>query len=411
MALRDRPRRGILLVVNSTIRLAPANGDRQISVQPLDGGRCAQAKPSFVVRRVPPEAMHTLIEGDVRPRSGDVVLATVTRLGHHRRLELPDGRRATLHLGDEVLVAYADRYAPDQFEAHVPGDLLPTHLVASGGIAATMLSRNAGVRNPTEIVPVGLVGDREGRPLNVADFALPPVPAVRERPRTIAVIGTSMNSGKTTTIQHVVHGLSRAGVRAGVTKVTGTGSGGDYWVMHDAGAHAVFDFTDAGLASTYRQPMARVEQVFEELTDHVTAAGCEVAFVEVADGVYQAETRRLIASDAFRSRIDAVVFAAADAPGADAGVRRLRSIGLDVVAVSGRLTRSPLAAREARENLELPVLDVDRLGDVVTVAPLLELDTELTDLAPGPHRSLAMGVLDEHAGDAVLAEDEALLRG
>jgi hypothetical protein len=399
---------------------------RRISVQPLDAGRCAQAKPSFAVRRVPQKAMRTLIEGAVRPGSGDVVMAKVIRLGHHRKLELPEGRRAALHVGDEILVAYADRYAPDQFEAHVPGDLMRTHLVASGGIASTMLSRNAGVRSPTEVVPVGLVGDRQGRPLNVADFALRPIPASRERPRTVAVIGTSMNSGKTTTIQYLVHGFSRAGVRTGVAKVTGTGSGGDYWVMLDAGAHAVFDFTDAGLASTYRQPMERVEQVFLELTDQLTEAGCEIAFIEVADGVYQRETRRLIASDAFRSRIDAVVFAAADASGADAGVRHLRSIGLDVVAASGRLTRSPLATREAREALDLPVLDIAGLGDAATVAPLLEFGSDLIDLAPDPHGSPAdrdmecrpdgtkgslVAVPDDPLDDALLPAGEAVLGG
>ncbi|MCA1675687.1 MAG: hypothetical protein LC799_27080 [Actinobacteria bacterium] len=30
----------------------------------------------------------------------------------------------------------------------------------------------------------------------------------------------------------------------GATKVTGTGSGADYWVMVDAGASCVADFTD-----------------------------------------------------------------------------------------------------------------------------------------------------------------------
>ena len=117
--------------------------------------------------------------------------------------------------------------------------------MASGGIASAALSRSLDMRLATDLLPVGLVGDEQGRPLNVADFALEPV-SPAERPLTVAVIGTSMNSGKTTTIHFMVHGLSRAGVRAGVTKVTGTGSGGDYWVMLDAGAHRMLDFTDAG---------------------------------------------------------------------------------------------------------------------------------------------------------------------
>jgi hypothetical protein len=317
--------------------------------------------------------MHTLVDGMVRPRTGDLVLASVTRLGQHRKIEQPNGRRAALHVGDEIVVAYADRYAPDQFESHVPADLRRTQLVASGGIASEMLTRSMDVRNATDITPIGLVGDPRGRPLNVADFALRPAPRTEVRPPTIAVIGTSMNSGKTTTIHFLVHGLSKAGIRAGVTKVTGTGSGGDYWVMLDAGAHVMLDFTDVGFASTYRQPMVSVERSFVELTDHLTAAGSAVRLIEIADGIYQRETSRLIESDLFRSTVDVVLFAAADAMGAVAGVEYLRSRGLPVAAVSGRITRSPLATREAQAVLGLPVLDLAQLTDAETVVPMLGL--------------------------------------
>ena len=106
--------------------------------------------------------------------SGDLVLAEVRRLGHHKRLELANGRRFTMHVGDLIVVSYADRYAPDQFESHVPDDLSAVQLVASGGIASKMLSRSADVRSATDIRPIGLVGDERGTVINVADFALAP---------------------------------------------------------------------------------------------------------------------------------------------------------------------------------------------------------------------------------------------
>ncbi|MGQ0574044.1 MAG: DUF1611 domain-containing protein [Pseudonocardia sp.] len=395
-----------------------ANGvrGRRISVQPLTDARRERVKVGFAVRRVPREAMQTILAGTMRPRTGDVVLARISRLGQHRKLEQPDGRRAALHIGDEIIVTYADRYAPDQFEAHVPPDLGRTQLVASGGIASQMLTRSSGVRNATDIEPVGLVGDAHGRPLNVADFGLPAVPARDERPRTVAVIGTSMNSGKTTTIHFMVHGLTRAGVRAGVTKVTGTGSGADYWVMLDAGAHRMLDFTDVGLASTYRQPMIRVEQAFVELVDHLADAGSQVAFVEVADGIYQRETAKLIESEIFAATVDAVVFAAADSSGAVAGVHHLRSRGLDVVAVSGRITRSPLAVREAEQVLGLPVLDLDQLSDPVSTTAVLGLSPELLPIGaepwmrrPSPVPRPASSAEEAPAGDELLPEDEAVV--
>lgn len=261
---------------------------RRVWVQTISDERRERAKSAFTTRRVPRTAMHTIVSGTIRPRSGDLVLARVARLGHHRHIEQPNGRRAALHEGDEIIVTYGDRYATDQFESHVPSTLGQTQFVASGGIASEVLSQSRAVRRATDIDPIGLLGDDRGRPLNVMDFALDPVLSESMRPRTIAVIGTAMNSGKTTVIHYLVQGLSRAGVRIGATKVTGTGSGNDYWCMLDAGAHRMLDFTDVGLSSTYRQPMDVVERKFRELIDHLTASGTAVNLVEVADGIYQA---------------------------------------------------------------------------------------------------------------------------
>ena len=79
------------------------------------------------------EGFHLESGAGVRPRAGDVVLARVTEIGKHTRLEGPASRRQLLFPGQEILVAYGDRYAPDQFLAHVPDSLAPTNLV---GIAS-----------------------------------------------------------------------------------------------------------------------------------------------------------------------------------------------------------------------------------------------------------------------------------
>ena len=316
--------------------------------------------------------MERLLSGALRPRTGDLALAIVERIGHQTRVELPSGRKARIMVGDEIIVTYADRYAPDQFEAHVPDNLGPTELVASGGIASTVLSKSAAVRSATRIRPVGLIGDRNGRPINVADFALPPAAPSVDRAPVIAVLGTSMNSGKTTTITYLAHGLHRAERQPGVAKVTGTGSGNDFWVQVDAGAHRMLDFTDVGFASTYRVPMRDIERIFVELVDHLAAAGSGAILLEVADGIYQRETAKLIDSPAFRDAVDGVIFAAGEAMGAAQGVSQLRAMGLPVVAVSGRLTISPLATREAMVACGLPVLTLDDLRDPKRAVEILD---------------------------------------
>jgi hypothetical protein len=396
---------------------------RRVQVIELSPRQLDHAKAAFTTRRVPlGSAPKTLVTGKVRPRSGDVVLATITRLGHHRHIEQPNGRRAALHLGDQIVVTFADRYATDQFESQVPDSLGRAQLVASGGIASHVLSRSEVVRAATEIMPVGLLGDDRGRPLNVRDFGLRAEVPDRPRPRTIAVIGTSMNSGKTTTICHTVYGLSRGGVKVGVTKVTGTGSGNDYWCMIDAGAHLMLDFTDVGMASTYRQPMTLIERKFGQLVNHLTASGAAVNLVEVADGIFQGETSRLIQSTTFHSLIDAVIFAAPDSMGAAAGVSHLRNIGHNVIALSGLVTRSPLATREAAAATGLPVLSLQDLDDIavmnrvlglgkpVTAVPALEPgmrpvvhinDRSAPDQRPMRHRRVVQLPADARRGSAV----------
>lgn len=374
---------------------------RETWVRALPGELRAAAKQSFATRRVSARAMRTLIGGAVRPRSGDVVLARIGKIGHHRHIEQQTGRRSVLHEDDLIIVAYGDRYATDQFESYVPRHLGTVNLVASGGIASAVHTRNKAVRPATEIIPVGLIGDDSGRPLNVADFRLPTVEVPVERPRTIAVLGTSMNAGKTTTIHYLAHGLARAGARPGVSKVTGTGSGNDYWVMLDAGAHMMLDFTDVGLATTFQQPTAILEQVAAQLVGNLVTGGSGVVFLEIADGVFQRDNQALLRSPVLHDMVDTIVLAASDAMGAAQGVASLTDLGFTVSAVSGMLTRSPLAVQEAQDALGLPVWGIPELQDAGLIAPVLGIDPGL--IAPVAAPPLPAWVEPEAATVATLA--------
>lgn len=329
----------------------------------LRTARLNAAKRAFTTRRVDFADAYQLIT-DRSPAAGDLVLARVESVGHHARIESPEGRRRTLYAGDEIVVAFGARYAPDQFEAVVPDDLGPCHLVAGGGVAALVLSRNGRVGQATRITPLGLMGDRAGTVINLRDYALPAVLAERQ-PTVVVVAGTSMNAGKTTTAAGLVHGLARAGMKVGAGKVTGTGSGGDIWSMKDAGADLVLDFTDMGHATTAGLDENAIETVALGLIDQLSAAACDIIVIEIADGILQRETRALLQSPHFQSRISNVLFASGDALGASGGVAWLRSIGLEVAGISGLVSISPLASREAEEASGAKVLSLDVLKDPV----------------------------------------------
>ena len=339
-------------------------GGEGLQASPLSADRLGRAKVAYSVRRVPLPAIETLITGEIKPRPGDLVLARVDRLGQHPRLELVTGRRATLYAGDEIVVCYGNRYAPDQFESRVPDHLGSCHLVAGGGVASQMLSKHQRVRRPTSITPIGLLGDHQSRPINLADWALvPQVGGRKSGPFTVAVVGTAMNAGKTTAAAHLIRGLSISGLKVAACKVTGTGSGCDPWLMLDSGATAVVDFTDAGYASTFGVPLAELVSIVTTLTGHLAAEGVDAIVMEVADGLVQAETAALLQSAVFARAVDGVIFAANDAMGAKCGIEWLGRYGMPVLGVSGTLTASPLARHEAELVTGLPVFGLEDLSN------------------------------------------------
>ena len=325
----------------------------------ISKARLSRAKRAYVTRRAIFET-GTLLVKDKPPASGDLCLARVKRLGHHRKLELISGRRSTLYVGDEVIVAFADRYATDQFAATVPESLEQCHLVAAGGIASKMISKHSKTRLPTRIQPLGLLCDAAGEVLNVRRWAISEIPVDQvPRPHLIAVFGCGMNAGKTTAVSNIVRALKTNMLKAAATKITGTGSGGDMWQYIDAGASAVFDFTDAGYASTVGLNEKSLNEILLSLYS-VASSDADVVVAEIADGVYQPETAAILRSEVFRELVDTVIFAASDPMSAMAGVTHLNSLGYDVAAVSGAISASELAVKELESVADFEVLPTVR---------------------------------------------------
>jgi hypothetical protein len=329
----------------------------------------ASAKWAFTTRRVPREAVSGLDPRVHLARPGDLVLCEVLRIGQHRNIQMAEGRPATLYTGDRVVVVLGDRYAPDQFHATatIAGEV--ADLVAGGGIVGQVDAAHAKMDAPTKLRPVALLTDSAGVPANVQTYALPRR-AMDPRPTVLGVFGASMNSGKTTATACLAHGLMRSGLAVAAIKATGTGAFGDYHTFADAGVPAL-DFTDVGMATTYRMPMQRIEEGFATLVAHCANAGTEVIVCEIADGVFQQETRAILQGGAIRDRLDGILFAAPDALSALGGVMFLERLGLSPFALAGMLSLSPLATSEAEAVTGLPVLTREKLCDPGLVRDLV----------------------------------------
>lgn len=352
--------------------------------QQIDAQRARTIRAAYTTRFVAaelqrnPQDFEIVRRANMVPRSGDVVIANVTELGKHTRLQSPVSRRQLMFVGQEIMVAYGHRYAPDQFLAHVPDNLGPCQLVAGGGVASEVIEQHASIDKATQLEPVGLLM-RQGKVVNLLDFA--PLSIENEspqaaqidapRPPVIAVLGTSMNSGKSTTLGCLVNGLVNSGMQVAAGKATGTGAGNDPNLFTDAGAFSVCDFTDFGFPTTYRLDYETVRDLLVAMIREQSATGAGTVVIEIADGLFQGETSRLLRDPIFTAQVDRVLFSAQDALGAQAGERILLDAGLDLAAVSGVVTASPLAAKEAQAQLGTPVIGTFELCRAEVASALL----------------------------------------
>jgi hypothetical protein len=308
----------------------------------------------YALRRVALPSPGRLVPLASAPTAGDIVLARLEKVGRNARLELANGRPCALHAGDLLAVVFGNRYATMQFEgyARTRGD--GCDLLSMGGLCGVVQSKHDAVTDSTKLKLLGAIADAEGRPLRLADYALPQGSAGQRKANVVVVCGTSMDAGKTYTATSLIQGLRASGASVAGIKLTGTAAGKDTWGMLDAGACVALDFVDGGFPSTYLATLDDLLALETRLVDHAIAQGAQWVVMEIADGLLQTETAALLRCDAFTRRVSAWVFAAGDAMSAAAGVRLLREWKLDPVAVSGRVTMSPLAMREAETATGVP---------------------------------------------------------
>jgi len=318
-------------------------------------------KWSYISRRVEDSSACTLAPVHADTQLGDLVAAKVVSMGNHTHIEDSHGRRCRLYVGDLLVGAFGNRYASDYYEGFfTPGTT--AHLLSASGLIGSVAATHSRYADPTVLEIVAAVADGKGSALSLEAFARPAPAARRPRYGTWVVVGSAMNAGKTTTTSAIARGWTKARICSGAGKVTGTGSGKDLWAYMDAGATHVCDFLDFGIASTYGYPIERLQGTMISIRDALVADGAEAVVLEIADGLLQPETRGLLS--ALRDFADTLILAVGDPLAAKSGSEILRKdYDLPLRAISGLITASPLASREAGAITGLPVVPPQAFAD------------------------------------------------
>ncbi len=276
------------------------------------------------------------------------VLTARKTYGH---LELTSGRQARLVPGDIIVGCFGNRAALRGFSGHVPasvetGDVV--HLLNQGGVIGISEGAHAGLGEPIQLEVLG-TPIREGRGLRLADYGIAPaIPMGTGMPPVIVLVGTCMNSGKTTAAAVITRYLRRRGRIVHAGKVTGVAAIKDLHMFADNGASKVLSFLDCGLPSTcYRDD---VPSVAHTLLSHLSTEAPDAIVLEMGDGFLgEYGVDECFADPLFARYVTGVVLAANDVMGAAGAAKIVENSGMKVLAVTGPCTDNITGTRKLRK--------------------------------------------------------------
>ena len=251
---------------------------------------------------------------------------------------------------------FGNRYATDAYEGEI-GGLKNLSLLTAAGMVGTVKSKHRSIANPTDVKFLGFLKDiatEQRLNLKRLMFKKPELPTSLKN--IIVIVGSGMNSGKTTTCRRLIRMFSGNGYRIAACKLTGSVSNRDQDEMLSASPIFAVDFSDYGFPSTYKCELGELLDLFETMISDIARINPTIVLMEIADGVLQRETRMILNSALFQKFVNNIIVAADSAPSALYTINYLKNIGYNVIAVSGAITSSPLYVREFEENSTIPII-------------------------------------------------------
>lgn len=324
-------------------------------------------KKTIVSRDIKSYVLNADIVDTYKMKAGDLGVFEILEIGKHENAQMVDGKNRSIFPGDQIVAAFADRYATSQYEGYVPEGPLPEyHIIGAGGVIGIVKTKNYALKDiePTTVRLVGYCCDANGQIINTKFYQKQRKQFRGETPcKVILSIGSTMDSGKTTTAAFTSRGLAVAGNKVAFIKLTGTCYIRDREFVYDCGADVVTDFSDMGYPSTYMSSKEEILDIYQSLLDRLAAEKPDYIVMEIADGLMQRETMFLLQDQAFMQTISKVIFSCGDSLSAFHGVHLLREWGIEVTAISGRFTMSPLLVHEVQDHIKIPVFTIQ---DVMT---------------------------------------------
>lgn len=322
-------------------------------------------KKSIVSKSVQSYVLNETKKLQELPKDGDLALFEVIEIGKHTTIQSESKRNVAIFPGDHIIAAFANRYATSQFEGYVPTEHLDFYdILGAGGAIGVVKSKNAALSDiePTKVKLVSYLYDNDGRNINTKFLGLetPIFQAEKKSFQTILSLGSTMDSGKTTSAAFIARGLALAGKKVAFIKLTGTAYTKDKDFVFDCGAELALDFSDAGYPSTFMCSKEEIFSIYQHCLNQIDST-FDYLVMEIADGILQRETNFLIRDEKFMSTIDFISFSCGDSLSALHGLQLLSEWNIKPTFISGKFTMSDLLIHEVEGISDIPVLTIQQM--------------------------------------------------
>jgi hypothetical protein len=342
----------------------------------------ARIKKTFICSNVNDYQIDSELAQYYVPQVGDVAIFEVVSLGKHLTIQGSNEKLVKIMPGDFIMGAFGHRYATEQFEGYIPTQCQRDfHILGAGGTVGIVASVHAKFSGgPTKLQIVGYATNCRGEVINTKTLEQNRMLSFSGRAaaatKVILSIGSSMDSGKTTTAAYLVHGLAKQGKSVVFIKLTGTVYTKDRDLSYDLGAAGVLDFSEYGFPSTYMCEEGELLDLYESLVSKSLEFDPEYVIMEIADGIYQRETQMLLTNQRFMSTVHNVIFSACDSLSAVCGIDTLKKWNITPFGLCGMFTTSPLLMKEVNHNCNVPVFTLQTLQTEATAHLLQPLKTD-----------------------------------
>lgn len=299
----------------------------------------------------------------LKPDAGDLVLVKIEKISQHNSIIVYNNKKLRLYPGDLIVGILGNRYATDVFEGKVDG-LNNLCLMTNGGLVSTLKSKNSSAKKPTTVSFLGYISNKDGAKINLKHNFLNLKQKFSNRlhsgfPKNVVlVVGTGMNSGKTTIVRMLIRSLRDKNVNVCACKLTGSISNRDKTEMESSLANRVLDFSDYGFPSTYMCAKNELITLFYTMLNDLNKSNPDVIVMEIADGILQRETEFLLNEQGVKEHVCGVALAADNSPSALFSLSYLRNLNFSIFFLSGTITSSPLYIQEFQKNTNylIPVI-------------------------------------------------------